>query len=154
MKKIFLIIAGVILMTTDGNCQWYQTWYGVNEINQLSTEQLNNALRITNRHIQTGKIISVIGAIGIIGSIIEMNATNHVEAGYSILLGAAGIIISVPLEITGLTIWGVNSSRKNKIVNCLRTAKIGIGFNHAPAITMFENSNFNLTPAIAVVISF
>ena len=45
MKKILLIMVAVLMITTGGNCQWLQRKYGVNDINMLSTEQLNVALR-------------------------------------------------------------------------------------------------------------
>jgi hypothetical protein len=154
MRKVFFVLAAIILISTSGNCQWYSRVYGVNELNQLTTEQLNNALKWTQRNMQTGKIISVIGAVGIIGGAVEVSVTNNEKYGFAILGGIAAILISVPLEITGLTIWGVNSSRKTKIANCLSTTKISLGFINDPTITMLENSDFNLTPAISVAISF
>jgi hypothetical protein len=154
MKSTFLIIIAIILISTNGNCQWYNRVYGVNELNQLSTEQLNNALKWTQRKIQTGEIISGIGAVGIIGGIIEIKATSNLPGSFAAVWGMIAIILSVPAEITGLTIWGVNAKRKGEIKMCLQTAKIGLDFNNDPTMTMFENSNFNLRPAIAVVISF
>jgi hypothetical protein len=151
---VFFVLSAIILISTSGNCQWYSRVYGVNELNQLTTEQLNNALKWTQRNMQTGKIISVIGAVGIIGGAVEVSVTNNEKYGFAILGGIAAILISVPLEITGLTIWGVNSSRKTKIANCLSTTKISLGFINDPTITMLENSDFNLTPAISVAISF
>jgi len=43
MKKILLIIIAALLLSVTGNCQWYQRRYDVNDINQLSQEQLNEA---------------------------------------------------------------------------------------------------------------
>lgn len=44
MKKAVLIFATIILFFADGNCQWYNRRYGASDINQLSKEQLNEAL--------------------------------------------------------------------------------------------------------------
>lgn len=42
MKTVFLIMATAMLISTCGNCQWFERRYGADDIYQLSNEQLHD----------------------------------------------------------------------------------------------------------------
>jgi hypothetical protein len=46
MKKTFLILATIMLLSVYGNCQWYFKKFGPNGFNQMSQEELYRALRL------------------------------------------------------------------------------------------------------------
>jgi hypothetical protein len=126
MKRAFLILAAVLLISTSSNCQWYHRQYGANDIFQLTSEQFNEALHKAKIGVRNGAIISIAGVIGIIGGIIEIQATKNVGEGFGILAGVGLIAISIPLEITGLTILGIYGSRENTIKEILKNSEIKI----------------------------
>jgi hypothetical protein len=154
MKKVFLIISSVILLSVNGNCQWYNRRYGVNDINQLSKEQLNEALIRTLRGISGGRTLSLVSAIGICGGIIEILATRNVGEGFGILAGMGLIIVSVPLEIVGLTKWGINDSRAKSIKEVLKSTELKTGLLNYHGINIYSDSQVSIIPCLSVIIHF
>ena len=66
-----------LLLSVSGNCQWYNRRYGVNNINQLSREQLNQALKRAQSGVTGGIVLSSVGAAGIgIGAFFIHDANN------------------------------------------------------------------------------
>ena len=154
MKKVLLIISTLLLLSVSGNCQWYNRLYGVNDINQLSKEQLNQALIRTQRGISGGRTLSLVSAIGICGGIIEILATRNVGEGFGILAGMGLIIVSVPLEIVGLTKWGINDSRAKSIKEVLKSTELKTGLLNYHWINIYSDSQVSLIPCLSVIIHF
>ncbi|MCX6262597.1 MAG: hypothetical protein NTY95_17495 [Bacteroidia bacterium] len=113
MKKAFLIMSATILLSVSGNCQWINRHYGANDFNQLSQEQLNDALRRANNGVKCGTVLSVTGAIGIGSGIIIILANQDKDFGG--LGGLAILETSIPVEIAGLLIIRTNNKRKTSI---------------------------------------
>jgi hypothetical protein len=154
MKKVLLIISTLILLSVSGNCQWYNRRYGVNDINQLSKEQLNEALIRTQRGISGGRTLSLVSAIGICGGIVEILVTRNVGEGFGILAGMGLIIVSVPLEIVGLTKWGINDSRAKSIKEVLKSTELKTGLLNYHGINIYSDSQVSLIPCLSVIIHF
>jgi hypothetical protein len=152
MKKVLLIISTLILLSVGGNCQWYNRRYGVNDISQLSQKQLNEALTRTQRGISGGRTLSLVSAIGICGGIIEILATRNVGEGFGILAGMGLIIVSVPLEIVGLTKWGINDSRAKSIKEVLKSIELKTGLLNYHGINIYSDSQVSLIPCVSVII--
>ena len=154
MKKLFLILTTLILLSVNGNCQWYNRRYGVNDINQLSEEQLNEALIRTHRGISGGSTLSLIGVIGICGGIIEIIATKNIGEGFGILAGMGLIIVSVPLEIVGLTKWSINDTRSKSIKEVLRSTELKMGLVNYHERNTFSITQGSLLPYLSITIRF
>jgi len=154
MKKLFLILTTLILLSVNGNCQWYNRRYGVNDINQLSEEQLNEALIRTHRGISGGSTLSLISAIGICGGIIEIIATKNIGEGFGILAGMGLIIVSVPLEIVGLTKWSINDTRSKSIKEVLRSTELKMGLVNYHERNTFSITQGSLLPCLSITIRF
>ena len=154
MKRAFLILITAILLSISGNCQWYNRRYGVNDINQLSEEQLNDALIWTHRGISGGRTLSLVSAIGICGGIIEIIATRNVGEGFGILAGMGLIIVSVPLEIVGLTKWGINDTRAKSINEVLRSTELKMGLVNYHQGNTFSITQGSLLPCLSITIRF
>jgi|OpeIllAssembly_1097287.scaffolds.fasta_scaffold59711_2 hypothetical protein len=154
MKKLFLILTTLILLSVNGNCQWYNRRYGVNDINQLSEEQLNEALIRTHRGISGGSTLSLIGVIGICGGIIEIIATKNIGEGFGILAGMGLIIVSVPLEIVGLTKWSINDTRSKSIKEVLRSTELKMGLVNYHERNTFSITQGSLLPCLSITIRF
>lgn len=148
MKKTGLIIAALILLSITGNCQWYHRRYGVNDINQLSQKQLNEALRKAKAGARVGGFVSVISGVGIISGIITLSSVKDREDEGKAYSGVFLTGISIPLEITGLTIWGINATRKNNIKNTLKNLDINVKLINNPSANLFEDSNSPSVPCI------
>jgi hypothetical protein len=140
MKRVFLIITTSVLISTSGTCQWYHRQFGANNIFQLTPEQFNESLISSKKGVRNGTLISAAGVIGILGGTIEILATKNIGEGFGILVGAGLLAVSVPLEITGLTIWGTYSSRENTIKEILKNAEIKlVMFNHPKGLGYSES---------------
>jgi hypothetical protein len=154
MKKVFLIISILMLMSVSGTCQWYQRIYGVDNLSRLSQEQLSEAYSWTWDKVTTGKIISAVGAAGITGGFVEILATQNVGEGFGILFGIVAIIFFTPVEITGLTIWGINGSRLDEIEMNMARAKISLGLTNCLADKMIHYPYIAPVPGITLTVSF
>ena len=155
MNKVLLIISTLILLSVNGNCQWYNRRYGVNDINQLSKKQLNEALIRANRGFSSGRTLSIVGAIGIGGGIIEILATKNIGEGFGILAGVGLIAISVPLEVAGLTIMGINNNRKTSIIKkILASTELKMGLVNYQQKNTFSSTQRSLLTCLSVTIHF
>jgi len=154
MGKVILIISTALLLSVSGNCQWYNRRYGVNDINQLSQEQLNEALTRAQRGISGGRTLSLVSTIGICGGIIEILATRNVGEGFGILAGMGLIIVSVPLEIVGLTKWGINDSRVKSIKGVLKRTEVKMGLINYQRENICASLQGSFSPCFSVTIHF
>ena len=128
MKKVLLVVTTTLLLSISGNCQWYSRKYGVSDLNQLSQIQLNEALIRAKDGMSSGAVISIISGIGIVGGIIR--ATRDSPYPGDIWGNITGLLLlagSIPFEITGLLVRGINRSRAKRIEEVLNKAEIKFG---------------------------
>ena len=120
MRKFFVFTV-LIFFILNVQAQWYSK-YGVNDINDLSEEQLQFALQKSEKNLKSGKILTYAGlGASTVGLAISIHATahwvtdplnpNHDEmtaGGLFLMMGLGAMVVGVPL-------WAVNASRRNKI---------------------------------------
>ena len=117
MKKVLFVLVTLMAFCSAIDSQWYYRRYGVASIDKLSTEQLNESLAKARNGVTGCIVISAAGVIGICagGYFIAHSKKVYPEANDLTNLqmtGATLILLSVPLEIIGLTKLGISSSRK------------------------------------------
>ena len=138
----------------DGNCQWYHRKYGVTDINQLSKEQLNKALKNAKGGVKFGGFVSVISVAGLIGGIVTLSSINDREDEGKAYTGVFITGISIPLGIAGLTILGINGSRKNNIKSTLNNLDLKMGMINNPGADLPGNSGVSSVPGILLKFNF
>jgi hypothetical protein len=154
MKNIFLTMLIILLISVSGNCQWYSKRYGVNDINKLSQEQLSEALTKAKIGERNGAIMSTASAIGIGVGIIEILATKNVGEGFGILIGVGLIAVSVPLEVTGLVIWGTYEQRVNSIKEVLKSTELKMGLVNYQRGNIYSGLQGSVLPCLSLTIRF
>jgi hypothetical protein len=155
MKKAFLTMSIAILLSVSGNCQWYNRRYGVNDINQLSKVQLNEALKRTQSRVTGGIILSGLGAIGIASGIIIISATNiEGVASSGVFTGLFIAEASLPIGLAGATIWGINGTRAKRIKEVLKSTELKIGLVNYQQENICSSSQGSLLPGLSVMIRF
>ena len=153
MKKTVLIISAALLISVSSNCQWYQRKYGVNDLNLLSVEQLNNAASNSKAGLTFGFIFSVPATIGIVSGLIMMQAPYPESMGKA-FAGLSWIIISIPPEILGLTLLGIYSSRLKSINAVLKKTEIDIGIINYPSGRQITGSPGGSFPGFSITYRF
>jgi hypothetical protein len=154
MKKLILIITAVILITITANCQWLNKHYGVNDYNQLSGKQLNDALIKAKDGVAGGIVLMVAGAIGIGAGYYVIQDSKDKPGSLQALPGAALLVLSVPAEIIGLIVLVNNSERQINIKRALKNIELKMG------LINYRNANFSsgskdyLLPCLSVTIRF
>jgi len=159
MKKVLFTIVTLLLLSANGTGQWYNRRYGVNSINQLSKEQLNEALIWVQNKVTGGIVLSVVGAIGIgTGSYLIAHSKKIYPEANDIteqqMSGFLFLVISVPVEIAGLTKWGVNSTRAKSIKAVLKSTELKMGLVNDKQKNMFSGSQGPLSPGFSITICF
>jgi hypothetical protein len=159
MKKVLLIISTLILLSVSGNCQWYNRRYGVNDISQLSQEQLIEALTRAQSKVTGGHVLSIVGAIGIgVGSYLIVHSKKIYPEANDItepqLTGFTFLVISIPLEIAGLIKWGINGTRAKSIKGVLKSTELKTGLLNYHGINIYSDSQVSLIPCLSVIIHF
>lgn len=158
MKKTFLILATIMLLSIDGNCQWYYKKYGIKDLNQLSKEQLTEALKLSNINVGVSiGCLTILGPPLIIGGIHIINKAKTTEDFDTFLNGVWGIyflIAGVTFEITGLILLPITLNQSKKIRNTLHNPEIKIGLIDCPQNYIFNCSNISPTPGISITIHF
>ena len=77
MKKLILVFT-ILLSFGIANAQWYQTKYGVTNINELTKEQCDLALEKANSTITLGKVFTFGGAaLTMIGIIVSLGSATE-----------------------------------------------------------------------------
>jgi glucose uptake protein GlcU len=160
MKKLFLLISALLLISVNGNCQWYQKNFGVNDPSLLSQEQLSMAVKKSKDGVATGITLSVIGAIGIIsGGYLflkdypDEKYPDQAEIGKK-YEGVLLVLVSVPIEIIGLVVLKKNQSRKLEIEEFINNTEIKIGLINAVGEQVFAGSSGDFCPGFSVTIQF
>lgn len=156
MKKVMLIVVAVLMITTKGNCQWLQRKYGVNDINMLSTEQLNEALRTTKSKVWTGAIISYFGtgSLALAISIKNPGHTTRGPGGEGRAYKDAFLIMGSVLDLVGLPILLTNCTRLKIINKALKNKEINLGFSSFPTNNFFSSKDISPIPIISATINF
>jgi hypothetical protein len=160
LKKVFLIISAALLISVSSNCQWYQKLYGVNDLNQLSKEQLNIVLKKAKGRVATGITLSAVSTIGIISGIYLFRKDypddvypDQAEMGKQ-FEGLGLALISIPLEIAGLVMMKKNRSVIMKIKEGFNNTEIQLGLFKYPS-GIVSNSSFGSTiPGFSVTFRF
>lgn len=159
MRKAILIITATFLFSIDSNCQenkWYFKQYGVTDINQLSTEQLNEALSIAKKKATPGEVILIGGMVcsatgllvllSAIGS--EEDSGSTAKTGSSLLLG--GLIVG-----GGGAMWAsVYTSRSREIKRTLKSRGVKIGLINNPTFNFSSDCKNSLVPGLAITFNF
>ncbi len=156
MKKVLLIMAAVLMITTSGNCQWVQRKYGVTDINLLTKDQLNYALRKAKVGTWSGAAFSFIGTVFIFSGIElpsygDRTGTQAQEGrffkNFNLITGSA-------LELVGLIKLFNNCPRLKTIKKSLKNKEISFGLTDYSTNNTFNNTNIFSVPVISVKINF
>jgi hypothetical protein len=156
MKKSFLIMSIAILLSGSGNCQWLNRHYGVNDFNQLSQEQLNEALIKAQNGVAGGIILSILGAIGLgVGGYLMVESSDENKPGNMLALpGIALLAVSIPMEIGGLVKLSRNSHRVKSIKEVLKGTEWKIGLVNYQRGNIYSGTQGSLLPCLSVRIRF
>ena len=159
MKKVFLIISTLILLSVSGNCQWYNRRYGASDINQLTKEQLNEALTRAQNKVTGGHVLSIVGAIGIgVGSYLIVHSKKIYPEANDItepqLTGFTFLVISIPIEIAGLIKWSINGTRVKSIKEVLKSTEIKMGIGNSQRIILGSSPQTSLVPCLSITVRF
>jgi hypothetical protein len=153
MKKVFLIMISVILLSVSSNCQWYNRRYGVSDISQLSLEQLNLALANAKFEFASGIFLSVVGAIGLYGGIQLSKSAPPGDIGGA-LAGIIITVVSIPAEIAGWIILSINRTRAKSIKEVLKSTELKLGLVNYQRGNIYSGSQGSLIPCLSVTICF
>ena len=156
MKTVFFIMVTAMLISSCGNCQWFERRYGVDDIYQLSDEQLNDAFKRARTGTWVGAILTTVGAAGLItGIAIASSANDMGRAGearaYEGVFLAMG---SVPLGIAGVTIWGINGTRLQTIKEIMNKTEIKPGVLNYPSGNYSRDFNCSFIPGFSITFNF
>lgn len=138
----------VLLLSGIGNGQWYNRRFGVNDINQLSVRQLNEELVRSHKGVTGGIIMISLGAVGIASGAYFIHDAKDPEKPGNIDAALAGmglLILSIPLEITGLVVLATNSQRVKNINEVLKSTEVKMGIGSSQSF---------LVPSLSVTIRF
>jgi hypothetical protein len=156
MNKLFFITVSMLLLASAvADCQWYQRRYGVSDINQLTQQQMTESFLRARGGTRAGALISGASAIGIVAGIIMFK---H-ESPYPGDIGTnvIGILVlggTIPMEITGLTIWGISGTRLQSIKAVMNNAKVSLGVMNLSPHNSSGVSNCNSIPCISIKYNF
>jgi hypothetical protein len=162
MKKVFLIMTTALLFVSIScNCQWYQRQYGVNDINQLSQEQLNEALLNAQSGRAVGCVMLTVGVIGSVGSWLVgrtipisffggTTVENRSRLNRCILIGCC----SIPVGITGGVILGKYNTRVRTIKGIMNNTEIKLGLLNYSASNKPGSSNYSSIPGFSITFNF
>lgn len=160
MKKVFLIISTALLISVSSNCQWYQKQYGVNDLNQLSLEQLNMVLKKAKGRVAIGITLSAVSTIGIISGIYLFRKDypddvypDQAEIGKQ-FEGLGLALISIPPEIVGQVILSKNHSLTKKIKGVLNNTEVKLElFNYSAGMGINISSGSTI-PGFSITFRF
>ena len=74
MRNVALIFLTILLLSEESDCQWYYERYGVKDLQQLSPEQVSDALKFKKSHVNGDIILMGIGVVQIIGGFALINS--------------------------------------------------------------------------------
>lgn len=153
MKKLLLITTSTILFSVICTGQWYSRRYGVNDLNQLSGEQLDLALTNATFEFGSGIFMVVAGGIGLYGGIYLAQKAPPGDIGGA-LGGLLITAISVPLEIAGWVILTINLKRISSIKEVMRSRDLQLGVSCFQIGNRFPDNQISLVPGLSLTIHF
>ena len=152
MKKVIFIITTVFLLASmSADCQWYQRRYGVNNPNQLTQQQLTESFLRARGGTRAGALLSGASAIGIIAGIIMFKHESPYPG--DIETNVLGILVlggTIPMEITGLTIWGISGTRLQSIRAAMNNTKVSLGIMNCFPYNISGTANSYSIPCISI----
>ena len=142
-----------MLLSLISNGQWYNRRYGVNDLNQLSQEQIDLALVNANFEFGSGIFLIIAGATGLIGGYLIGNNAPPGDLGAAFT--AVSIIgISIPAEIAGWIMLTENSKRLERIKDVMKSREVHLGFINYQNENTFSGSKGSLLPGLSLTIHF
>ena len=131
MKKL-MTVAGLFLLVTFANAQWYQS-YGVTNINELTAEQCKVALKKANNTTTTGAIMTLAGITASVAGylIINNDIDDIVEGDISSYTNGMGLMYAgAGIAAIGIPLWISGATRKSQIEVAMVKFKdtTGLGF--------------------------
>ena len=154
----------IILLSVESNCQWYNKKYGVNDLSQLSQEQLTEASMLKKSQISGDIALVGMGSLIAFGGISLINYVENKTAeldpnvifwdmvifvmGCGLFIGGGGV------GITGLILIPIHLSQRREINKILQSTKIKIGLMNYPVDNVFSNSEISPVPGVSMIIYF
>lgn len=160
MKNVVLILITIVLLSAEGNCQWYNKKYGVKDLSQLTQEQLNHRLKVDKTVLACDPAIFIVGTGSIIAGIHLINKGNSEPinpCGFFKVPRRQGIIFlssGIALDICGLLLIPLSLSEMNQIKKALGIQEIKLALVDCFTNDMFNYSNGLPVPGISLIIGF
>jgi len=156
MKKLLFLTASVLLLTSAvADCQWYQRRYGVNNINQLTQQQLTESFLRARGGTRAGALISGASAVGIVAGIIMFKHYSPYPGDIGInVIGVLVLGGTIPMEITGLTIWGISGTRLQSIRAVMNNTTVSLGIMNSYTEYSGDISGGSMVPCVSVKYTF
>lgn len=157
MKKFLVLLGSAILMsatfTHSAQAQWYKS-LGVNNLSELTENQLNIALVKAEKTATTGGVLTILGGLSaLIGGIIYTSSFENMFGGgwnqfedHLKSAGTGALVMDVGLGLTaaGIPVWIVGGKRKTEIKMALAEKTKTISLR--PSIGKFGNQrNFGVS---------
>ena len=156
MKKLLFLTASVLLLTSAVvDCQWYQRRYGVNNINQLTQQQLTESFLRARGGARAGALISGVSAVGIVTGIIMLKHNSPYSGDIGInVIGVLVLGGTIPMEITGLTIWVISGTRLQSIRAVMNNTEVSLGIMNCSPYYVSGIAKSSSIPCISITYNF
>lgn len=155
-RTIFAVIA--LIFTINANCQWYYKKYGVSNLNNLTTEQLQAELKLSKGYTVSGIAISLLGALGIWGGVAIMrNAYDESEWDVGIGHWFGGFflfMVSISAETVAIVFIALGASRSGEINTILKKIDIKAGLINVPNYKVTPTSRSPVFPGLTLTYNF
>ena len=158
MRKVALIFLTILLLSEESDCQWYYERYGVKDLQQLSTEQVSDALKFKKSHVNGDIILMGIGVVQIIGGLALINSNEGSTVDevfldiFKTVVGYVFVPLGICLEICGLILLPIHVSQLNKVKDILGNTVVNVGLINCPADKIFNYSSS--IPCISIRFNF
>ncbi len=162
MRTIILLIPVILLFVAPTTAQWYSRQYGVDDINELTIDQLEYSLGKATSLKTGGILLTVVGTSAMLGGFIMAgNAMEHtltlkatekdaIHYGFSIVLVYGGFF----LDAAGIPLWIIGEHRRTDIEfsrKYLFSSSISVDFS---PLLSYNPVNRNFSPGIRIAFSF
>lgn len=155
MKKLLYLLVVILILPQVSEGQWIQRKYNVENINQLSTEQLKDAYGKTKSKVWTGAIFTYFGTVSLITGMTIKTSTKSTRGpeGEGQAYKQAFLVLGSVCEIVGLPLLLSNYPRLKSIKRALKNTEISIEpFNDQPFFV--KNNRIGAIPILTVKINF
>jgi hypothetical protein len=155
MKRKFLIIISLFLGFLDANGQWYYRHYGVKDINELSTIQLDYALYESKIIADRGLLGMATGVVEIIGGLVLINSYSNRNGGDLSALFGFFFTLGAPITFTYGVVQGIiGGARISQIKNSKNYFDLKIGFIEVPPPLVIESSKIKTIKGLSLTLIF